>query len=263
MLNIVVCIKQVFDPEAPVSAYTVDAATKRVVLKGIPPVISPFDENALEAALRIKGVQESKVTAISLGRNLSRPVLLKALAAGADELILLEDDAFEELDSHTTAVALTAAIRKLGQYDLILTGRQAADTNAGTVGAGIAEILGLPYVSVARKVEIENGGIVVERVIPDGYEVVEMPLPALVTVSNELGQLRYPSMQQLVAARKKPVTTWRATDLGLEFPQMRRVQLRDLFIPQREMGRCEMVIGESPEEMGANLALKLREAHLL
>jgi len=263
MLNIVVCIKQVFDPEAPVSAYTVDAATKRVVLKGIPPVISPFDENALEAALRIKGVQESKVTAISLGRNLSRPVLLKALAAGADELILLEDDAFEELDSHTTAVALTAAIRKLGQYDLILTGRQAADTNAGTVGAGIAEILGLPYVSVARKVEIENGGIVVERVIPDGYEVVEMPLPALVTVSNELGQLRYPSMQQLVAARKKPVTTWRATDLGLEFPQMRRVQLRDLFIPQREMGRCEMVTGESPEEMGANLALKLREAHLL
>jgi len=263
MLNIVVCIKQVFDPEAPVSAYTVDAATKRVVLKGIPPVISPFDENALEAALRIKDVQESKVTAISLGRNLSRPVLLKALAAGADELILLEDDAFEELDSHTTAVALTAAIRKLGQYDLILTGRQAADTNAGTVGAGIAEILGLPYVSVARKVEIENGGIVVERVIPDGYEVVEMPLPALVTVSNELGQLRYPSMQQLVAARKKPVATWRATDLGLEFPQMRRVQLRDLFIPQREMGRCEMVTGESPEEMGANLALKLREAHLL
>ena len=263
MINIVVCLKQVTDPEAPALAYAVDAEAKQVILKGIPPVISPFDENALEAALRIKDIQESKITAISLGRSLSRPVLLKALAAGADELILLEDEAFERLDGQATARVLIAAIGRLGKPDLILTGRQAADTNAGVVGFGIAELLGLPVVSVARKVEIKDGWARVERVIPDGYEVIEAPLPLLVTVSNELGQLRYPSMQQLVAARKKPVTTWRAADLGLESKPIGRLQLRDLFIPQREVGRCDMVTGESPEEMGANLALKLREAHLL
>ena len=138
MMNIVVCIKQVSDPEAPASAYKIDAESKRVILKGIPPVLSPFDENALEAALRIKDAHDSKVTVISMGRNLSKTVLMKSLAAGADELLLLEDVAFEEMDSYATAFILASAIRKSGQYALILTGREAADTNAGVVGEPIS-----------------------------------------------------------------------------------------------------------------------------
>jgi electron transfer flavoprotein beta subunit len=146
--SIIVCIKQVSDPEAPTSAYKIDADTQQVVLKGIPPVLFPFDENALEAALCIKDAHESKVTVISAGWSLARPVLMKSLAAGADELLLLEDTSFEGMDSYATAATLAGAISKLGQYDLILTGRQAADTNAGMVGSGIAEILGITSVYV-------------------------------------------------------------------------------------------------------------------
>jgi electron transfer flavoprotein beta subunit len=146
--SIIVCIKQVSDPEAPTSAYKIDADTQQVVLKGIPPVLFPFDENALEAALCIKDAHESKVTVISAGWSLARPVLMKSLAAGADELLLLEDTSFEGMDSYATAATLAGAISKLGQYDLILTERQAADTNAGMVGSGIAEILGITSVYV-------------------------------------------------------------------------------------------------------------------
>jgi len=261
-MNIVVCMKQVSDPEAPVSAYKIDAEGKRVILKGIPPVLSPFDENALEAALRIKDAHGSKVTVISVGRNLSRPVLMKSLAAGADELLLLEDSVFEEMDSYATTFTLVSAIKRLGQYDLIFTGRQAADSNAGVVGSGIAELLGIPCITVARKIELDDDKIIAERVVSDGYEVVEAPLPSLITVGNELGELRYPTMQELVASRKKPVMTWNAQELGVDPVQIRRTKLLRLFIPQKE-SRCEIVGGETPEEMGANLALKLRETRIL
>lgn len=262
MLNIIVCIKQVSDPEAPASAYKIDAEARQVILKGIPPVLSPFDENALEAALRIKDAHESKVTVISMGRNLSKAVLMKSLAVGADELLLLEDSAFEEIDSYTTAFILASAIRKLGQYDLILTGREAADTNAGNVGCGIAEILGIPSVTLASKVELGDERARIERVVSDGYEVIKAPLPCLITVSNELGELRYATVQQLVSSRKKPIMTWNAQQLGLDPSQMRQTRLLRLFIPQKE-SRCEVVGGETAEEMGANLAVKLRAAKIL
>lgn len=262
MLNITVCIKQVSDPEAPASAYKIDAEARQVILKGIPPVLSPFDENALEAALRIKDAHESKVTVISMGRNLSKAVLMKSLAVGADELLLLEDSAFEEIDSYTTAFILASAIRKLGRYDLILTGREAADTNAGNVGCGIAEILGIPSVTIASKVELGDERARIERVVSDGYEVIKAPLPCLITVSNELGELRYATVQQLVCSQKKPIMTWNAQQLGLDPSQMRQTRLLRLFIPQKE-SRCEVVGGETAEEMGANLAVKLRAAKIL
>lgn len=262
MVNIIVCIKQVFDPEAPASAYKIDAEAKRVILKGIPPVLSPFDENALEAALRIKDAHDSKVTVLSVGRNLSKAVLMKSLAVGADELLLLEDSAFEEMDSYATAFTLASAIKKLGQYDLILTGREAADTNAGTVGSGIAEILGIPSITIVRKVELDDGKVIAERVVSDGYEVIEAPLPSLITVSNELGELRYATVKELVASRNKPIMTWNAQELGVTPSQMRQARLLSLFVPQKE-SRCEVVGGETAEEMGANLALKLRAAQIL
>ena len=258
MANIIVCIKQVLDPEAPTSTYKVDEATKRMAQKGVPPVMSPFDENALEAALRIKDTQPTKITVLSLGRNLSKAVLRKALAAGAEQLILLEDNAFDELDSFTTATLLTAAIKKIGEYDLILTGRQAADWNAGMVGSGIAEMLSLPSITAVRKVEVANGKFKVERVTPDGYEIIESSLPGVVTVSNELGELRSVALKEIMAAQKKPITTWTAADLGIDISKVKKTQLVSLSIPQHE-GHCEIVGGDTPEIMGANLAAKLKE----
>ena len=266
-MNMIVCCKQVIDPEAPPASFKFDAATNKVVPPmGVPPVISPFDEQALEAALRIKDAQGGKITAISLGINLLRSVVKKPLSMGADELVLLEDEAFTEGDSWSTAYALAMAIKKIGEYDLIFCGRQAADWDAGQVGSGIADILGLPSVTVAKKVEITDGKARVERVTADGYEVVEVFLPALITVSNELGEARYPTLKGIMAAKRNEPVIWKPADIGVDPSQLgaagRRSKLLKLFQPVRE-GKCEIIEGETPEETGANLALKLREAKVL
>jgi len=266
-MNMIVCVKQVIDPEAPPASFKIDSASNKVVPPpGVSPVISPFDEQAVEAALRIRDVQGGKITVISMGVNLLRDVVKKPLAMGADELILLEDDAFTEGDSWSTAYALAMAIKKIGDYDLIFCGRQAADWDAGQVGSGIAEILGLPSVTVAKKVETADGKAKVERVTADGYEVVEVSLPALITVSNELGEPRYPTMKGIMAAKKKEPTIWKPADIGAEPAQVgtagRRTRIVKLFQPVRE-GKCEIISGETPEEAAVGLAAKLREAKIL
>jgi electron transfer flavoprotein beta subunit len=266
-MNMIVCVKQVIDPEAPPASFKIDSASNKVVPPpGVSPVISPFDEQAVEAALRIRDAQGGKITVISMGINLLRDVVKKPLAMGADEIILLEDDAFTEGDSWSTAYALAMAIKKIGDYDLIFCGRQAADWDAGQVGSGIAEILGLPSVTVAKKIETADGKAKVERITADGYEVVEVSLPALITVSNELGEPRYPTMKGIMAAKKKEPTIWKPADIGVEPAQVgtagRRTRIVKLFQPVRE-GKCEIISGETPEEAAVGLATKLREAKIL
>ena len=266
-MNMIVCVKQVIDPEAPPASFKIDASSNQVVPPpGIPPVISPFDEQAVEAALRIKDAQGGKITAVSLGINLLRDVVKKPLSMGADELVLLEDEAFIEGDSWSTAYALAKAIEKIGEYDIIFCGRQAADWDAGQVGSGIAEILGLPSVTLARKVEVSDGKARVERVAADGFQVVEVSLPALITVSNELGEPRYATIKGIMAAKRKEPIIWKPADIGVEPSQIgaagRRTRMLKLFQPVRE-GACEIVEGDSPEEAAVNLAVRLREAKLL
>ncbi len=266
-MNMIVCVKQVIDPEAPPASFKIDPSSNTVVPpSGVSPVISPFDENAVEAALRIKDTQGGKITVISLGINLLRDVVKKPLSMGADELILLEDEAFAGSDSWSTAYALAMAIKKIGDYDLIFCGRQAADWDAGQVGSGIAEILGLPSVTLAKKIDVTGGKVRVERVTADGYEVIEVSLPALITVSNELGEPRYPTIRGIMAAKKKEPIIWKPADIGGEPSQVgaagRRTKLLKLFQPVRE-GKCELVEGESPEEAAVSLALKLREVKIL
>jgi electron transfer flavoprotein beta subunit len=266
-MNMIVCCKQVLDPEAPPASFKIDAGSNKVVPPAdVPPVISPFDENAVEAALRIKDAQGGKITVISMGNNLVRDVVKKPLSMGADELILLEDAAFEGGDSWSTAHALATAIKKIGEYDLIFCGRQAADWDAGQTGAGIAEILGIPSVTLAKKVEVADGKAKVERVVTDGYQVVETSLPALITVSNELGEARYATLKGIMAAAKKQPTVWTPADIGLDPSEIgeagRKSKLLKLFQPVRE-GKCEFVEADSPAEAGAKLADKLREAKLI
>ena len=266
-MNMIVCAKQVVDPEAPPASFKVDDSTNKIVPPpGVSPVISPFDEQAIEAALRIKDAQSGKITVVSLGINLLRDVVKKPLSMGADELVLLEDEAFTDGDSWSTAYALATAIKKIGEYDLIFCGRQAADWDSGQVGSGIAEILGLPTVTLAKKIDAVDGKARVERVVTDGYEVVEVSLPALITVSNELGEARYPTIKGIMAAKRKEPVVWKPADIGLDPSQLgaagRRTKVLKLFQPVRE-GKCEVVEGETPEEAGANLAIKLREAKVL
>ena len=266
-MDIIVCVKQVVDPEAPPASFKIDPSANKVVPpQGVSPIVDPYGEYAVEAALRIKDAQGGKVTAISLGNNFLRDVIKKPLSMGADELILLEDEAFTEGDSWSTAYALATAIKKIGAYDLILCGREASDWNAGQVGSGLAEILGLPSVTLVKKIDVTDGKLKVERVLADGHEVGEVSLPALLTISNEIGEPRYPTIKGIMAAKKKEPTIWKPADIGVEATQIgatgRRTKMLKLYQPVRE-GACEIVGGETPEEAAANLALKLREAKIL
>ncbi|MDP2953606.1 MAG: electron transfer flavoprotein subunit beta/FixA family protein [Chloroflexota bacterium] len=266
-MNVIVCVKQSPDPETPPASFKIDPAANRVVpAPGVPPVISPFDLQAVEAAIRIKDAKGAKVTVISLGTNLVMDVIKKPLSMGADELILLQDETLEGGDSVSTAYALAMAIKKVGQFDLILCGRQACDWDAGQVGSALAEFLGIPCVTPAKKIEVLDGKVRVERVIPDGFEVIEANLPAVVTVSNELGEPRYATLKGIMAAARKQPIVWKASDLGVEPGKIgqagRKIKLLKLYIPVREV-KCEIVEGENVADAAAKLAVRLREAKLL
>jgi len=265
-LRMVVCCKQVLDPEAPPTSFKIDSSMKMTLPSDIKPVIGQYDEFALEAALRVRDAIGGSITVLSLGNNFVRDVIKKSLAVGSDDLILLEDAAFEDSDSWSTAYALSKAIGKLEGFDVIFCGRQSSDWDAGQVGFGLAELLGLPIVTLARKVEAVDGKLRVEQVIPDGYQVVEVPTPAVVTVTSELGNLRYPVLKGIMAAAKKQPTIWKPADLGLEAGEVgapgRKLALDRLYQPFKE-AKCEIVDGETGAEAGANLALKLREAKVI
>lgn len=266
-MNMIVCIKQVIDPEAPPSNFRVDPATNRMIaLPGVGLVVDPYSEFAVEAALKIKDAKGGKVTAISLGPNQVREVVKKPLGMGADDLILLEDTAFAEGDSWSTAYALAMAIKKIGIYDLIFCGRESSDWNAGQVGSGIAEILGLPSITLAAKIDIADTKAIVKRITDDGYEVVEVSLPAVITVSNEIGSPRYTTVAKVVAAAKKEPIIWKPAEIGVTTAQIgalgRRTKLVRLFQPVHE-AKCEIVEGETQQEAAVNLFLKLREAKIL
>ena len=266
-VDMIVCCKQVPDPEAPPVVFKVDPASNKMTLPPeVKPVIGQYDEFALEAALRVKDKVGGKITILSLGNNLLRDVIKKTLAVGGDELVLLEDEAFEQGDSWSTALALATAIKKIGEYDLIFCGRQSSDWDAGQVGLGIAEILDIPAVTLARKIEVTEGKAKIERTIPDGYEIVETGFPALVTVTSELGSLRYAALKGIMAAAKKQPTMWKPSDIGLEPSQVgaagRRSKLAKLFQPVKET-KCEIIAAETPAEAGANLAVRLREEKII
>ena len=262
-MKIIVCVKVVIDPEAPTSLFKVDSETNKITPpKGTPPVINPFDENALEAALQVNDKQPSNITILSMGINIPKPVIRKSLATGANNLVLLEDQLFDDLDTYSTANILASAIRKIKEYDLIICGREAADTDAGQVGLGIAEMLGIPSVSFAKKIVPGDKKIEVTKVLENGYEIIEVPLPALITVSSEVGSLRTANMQGIMAAQKKPMVSWNAENLGVIQKPSRRVSLLKLYQPSH-ITTCEIITGADPEESVANLVGKLKAIKVL
>ena len=267
-MHLVVCAKQIPDPETPPAAFRVDEAKNEVIpAQGIPPVLSQFDGMAAEAALRIiEAAGDGKITVISLGQESAQAAIKQVLAMGADEGILLEDEVLQGGDSYTTARTLAAAIEHLGDVDAVLCGRQAADWDMGQVGLGIAELLGWPSAIIGKDVKVDDGNMVVERVVADGFETVSMPLPAVVTISNEIGDPRYPKLQQIMQAARKTVTRLSADELGLDASTVgdagARLKLERLFIPVVE-GDVEIMEGETPQEQAQALAAALREAKIL
>ncbi len=263
-IDIIVCAKQVIDPETPSSAFKIDPDSKRVVpAPGIPPVVNGFDENAVEAALLINEAIGANITVLSVGSGFVMDVMKKPLSMGAENLILVDDPLVADLDAFATASVLAQAIGKIGHFDLILCGRQASDWDNAMVPIGIAETLGIPCITLARNVEVADEGLIVHRSLTDGYEVVEAPLPAVVTVTNELGEPRYPTLRGIMTASRRTPTVWSASDLGLTAEQLApRLELTDLYVPVSDT-ECEFIEGEDEADAGRQLALRLREARLI
>ncbi len=264
-IRVVVCVKQVPDPDAPASAFTVDEAAKTVVTPpGTAPVVNGFDLHATEAALRLKDAgADVEVTVLAVGSDFVMDVVKRPLSMGADELVLVDDSSLADLDAAATAKVLAAAIEKQGPFDLILCGRQASDWDNAHVPLGMAEILVLPSITFARKIDISDGSVRVERALTDGYQVVEAPMPSVITVTNELGEARYPTLRGIMAATRKAPTTLTPSDLGLNSDDLApALDLERLFVPVTH-GNVEVIGGDDEEDAGRRLALRLREENLI
>jgi electron transfer flavoprotein beta subunit len=266
-MRIVICVKEVLDPDA-VNNYAIAGRLeigedgKSLTQTAIPRLINGFDEQALEAALRIKdaGV-DCHLTVLSIGEEPDK-ILKHCGALGAKELVAINANP-AEIDCHVTASLIAAQIQKGEGADLVLCGRQASDDDQGVVPALIGEKLGMPVVTFARAVESNGETLKVTRVTPDGDEVVEVNCPAVVTVSNELGDPRYPAAAAKIKARRMKVAKVSPDDLGLSAedraPKAKMVQQ---FVPTIQ-GNCEFIEGASAAEKADKLIARLREESLL
>jgi len=261
-MNIVVCIKQVpgkFKIE-------IDPQSGLLTKAGSDSIINPFDQNALEEALRLKEKHGGKVSAVSMGPAQAAESLREAIALGVDEAILLSDPAFEGSDSWATAHILSLGIRKLGLPDLIICGRQTIDGETGQVGPELAEMLGLPFVSSVSRIEEAAEGLVrMQRMDEEGHHVVEMQLPGVIGVVKEINVPRLPSLRGLMQAKKASITVWNGQDLDLDPARVgsKGSPLRTVRVtrPQRSAQR-EMLQG-SPESQVDQLMEKLKQSGIL
>lgn len=261
-MNIVVCLKQVPDT----TKVKIDPQTNTLIRQGIESIVNPFDAYALEEGVRLKERCGGKVTAVSMGPPQAEEVLREAVSLGADEAILLSDRAFAGSDTWVTAYTLARAMDKLGQYDLIICGRQTIDGDTGQVGPELAEILGLPFVAYVSKVEeINNGHIRVRRMVEEGYEVIEAPLPAAITVVKEINVPRLPSLRGLTKAKSAVIPVWTAEELGADKNMVglsgSATRVIKIFFPQR-VSSSEIFQGDLVNQVDT-LVEKLREAKVI
>ncbi|MEW6328259.1 MAG: electron transfer flavoprotein subunit beta/FixA family protein [Thermodesulfobacteriota bacterium] len=212
-MNIVVCIKQV-----PNSAHVrIDPETKVLVREGVESIVNPYDMHALEAGLSLKERCGGKITVLTMGPPQAEAALREAISCGADEAVLLSDRAFAGSDTWATTYILSLGIKKIGRFDLIICGKQAIDGDTAQVGPGLAERLNIPYVTYVRRIEsVENGTMRVQRLMDDGYDVLDLPLPALLTVVKELNEPRLPSLKAKIRAKSQQIPVYGAKELGAD-----------------------------------------------
>ena len=254
-MNIVVCVKQ-----TPDTAATLTVQSGKVSWGDAPLVINPWDEYAVEQALRTKEAHGGKVTALSLGPEQAREALKHALAMGCDEAILVSDPAFEGGDSLVVSKALAAAIQKIGSIDLAFFGRQAVDSETALMGAQVARRLGWPSLSLVAAVAALDPGaktITVERMLDEGRQVVRSPLPAAMSVVKEINEPRYPSFMGIRKASKAEIPVWTAAALGLGSVPAPVLSWPEIIAPPKVEIQCEIIQGASVDEIAAKLADRL------
>ncbi len=223
----------------------INPETGTLVRDGVDAVVNPFDEYAIEEALRIKDRVGGTVKVISMGPPQAETALRSALAMGADEGYLVSDRAFAGSDTWATSYTLSRGIKSLGKVDLIICGKQAVDGDTAQVGPGVAEMLDIPFVAWVRKVEeISGSNIRVERLMEDGYEVIDMPLPSLITVVKEINEPRMASLKGKMRAKKAEIKQLTAADLNAEADNIglkgSPTQVLRSFVPPKKSGGEKM-----------------------
>ena len=266
-MHIVVCVKQIIDPEIPTEQFKLDPATKRQVRGGLSLVISAYDQNALEVALQLKEKVGGTVTALSLGESEAQGAVKSAMGMGADAGVLVTDPALTGSDPFGVAHILAKAIRKIGAPDLVLVGCVSGDTGDKVMGPLLAEELGLPCLTFVSRIEFREGKAAARRIVEDGYEVVEAPFPLVASIlSDDSNVPRYSKLKDIMVAARKTVPVWKAADLGVDMAAVgaagQRLQLREVSIPQRD-SRCELMNGDTPAEQAERLAERLRELKVI
>jgi electron transfer flavoprotein beta subunit len=261
-MKIVVCLKQV----PGTTEVKINPQTNTLIRQGIKNVINPFDAYALEEGVRLREKMGGQVIALSMGPPQAAEMLKEAISQGADEAVLLSDGAFAGADTWATAFTLAAAIKKMGGVDLVICGRQSTDGDTAQVGPELAQMLNLPFLAYAAQIQaIEQGKMRLKRMIDEGYELIETPLPAVLTVTKEINQPRLPSLRGLAKARSAKIPVWTAADIGLDPSQVGLAgsftQVVKIFSPQRQK-KGEMLAGDIPQQV-ENLLARLKDSGLL
>ena len=261
-MRIIVCVKQV--PE--ITEVKIDPVTHTLVREGVPSILNPFDEFAVEEALRIREKHGGEVTVLTMGPPQAKEALVKCLAMGADRAILLTDRAFAGADTWATAYTLSLAIKRL-EYDMILCGKQAIDGDTAQVGPELAENLGIPQITFVKKVEVDEKTkkVVVHRETEDGYEVIECRLPALLTAIKGLNEPRLPSLMGIMSASKKEIKTVTAADLAVRVEELGLkgsfTEVVEVFAPEpRKKGA---VVTEPDPDLAARRILEFLKAQVI
>jgi len=252
LTRMIVLLKDIID----LTEMKVDPATRQPRTEGVKRRISELDERALEAALQLKEKGGGEIVALSMGGGKTRTALLKALAMGADSAFIVNDDGLAGVDALSTSKVLKAALEKIGDYDLILSGEMTLDSLSAQVGPRLAELLDLPQVTYVKRIEIVDGKIRAERDLEDVDEVVEVRMPAVVSVVREINEPRIPSLMNIMKAKRKPTQEWDAAAIGLSADELRAnssVEVLKVEAPVVERKRI-VIEAATVEEAAAKLA---------
>lgn len=261
-MHIIVLVKQVPDT----SEVRINRETNTLIRDGVPSIINPFDMYAIEEALRLREKHGGKVTALTMGPPQAAEALKEAVSLGVDDVVLLSDRSFAGADTWATSYALSQGIRKIGAYDLIIAGKQAIDGDTAQVGPETADMLGVPFVAYIKKIErVDGATMTAERMMDEGFDVVETSLPALITVVKEINEPRVPSLKGKMKAKSLKVTTWSAKDVeadevkcGLKGSPTKVVRI----FPPAPRGQREILTGTMEEQVAAVVG-KLKEQSLI
>jgi len=265
-LKIIVCAKQVPDT----NEIKIDPVKNTLIREGVPSILNHDDANALEEALKIKDMYpDTHITVITMGPPQAKDMLIECMAMGADEGILASDRALGGSDTWATSNALSAVIEKIGEYDIIFAGRQAIDGDTAQVGPQIAEKLGIPQVTYVTEFEMDKNmkDITVKRALEDGYEVIKIQTPCMLTAIKELNNPRYMTVGGIFEACKKEIPTWGAKDLGVD--PVKDVGLHASptnvfrsFTPAPK-GKGIMIEADSNQEAAQKLLINLKAKHVI